>query len=129
MLSDKWDRPYPREQVRCSAICNLQLMPAALTCSVLQWGVAVGWLARVLARLLWRHASPATAVHLKPPNISPTPLLLQAAYPLPWVRAAKFWPTTSRVDNVYGDRHLVLRWPQQTAAAGGAEQEAQAAVA
>lgn len=22
----------------------------------------------------------------------------------------KFWPTTSRVDNVYGDRHLVTRW-------------------
>ncbi len=31
----------------------------------------------------------------------------QAAYPLPWVRAAKFWPTVSRIDNVYGDRHLV----------------------
>ncbi len=31
----------------------------------------------------------------------------QAAYPLPWVREAKFWPPVSRVDNVYGDRHLV----------------------
>ena len=35
----------------------------------------------------------------------------KAAYPAPWVRAAKFWPTTSRVDNVYGDRHLQLRLP------------------
>jgi glycine dehydrogenase len=34
-----------------------------------------------------------------------------AAFPAPWVRAAKFWPTTARVDNVYGDRHLVLRLP------------------
>ena len=31
----------------------------------------------------------------------------QAAYPLPWVRVAKFWPPVSRVDNVYGDRNLV----------------------
>ncbi|KAL7591255.1 hypothetical protein Lser_V15G35149 [Lactuca serriola] len=28
-----------------------------------------------------------------------------AAYPAPWLRAAKFWPTTCRVDNVYGDRN------------------------
>ncbi|CAI5462604.1 unnamed protein product [Closterium sp. Yama58-4] len=27
----------------------------------------------------------------------------QAAFPAPWVRAAKFWPTTGRIDNVYGD--------------------------
>ncbi|GAB2297415.1 hypothetical protein Dimus_031520 [Dionaea muscipula] len=30
-----------------------------------------------------------------------------AAFPAPWLRAAKFWPTTGRVDNVYGDRNLV----------------------
>ena len=30
-----------------------------------------------------------------------------AAYPLPWVREQKFWPTVSRVDNAYGDRNLV----------------------
>jgi|TARA_B100001142_G_scaffold306884_1_gene337026 glycine dehydrogenase len=30
-----------------------------------------------------------------------------AAFPAPWVRASKFWPTNSRVDNVYGDRNLV----------------------
>nr|KAJ0204442.1 hypothetical protein LSAT_V11C500279770 [Lactuca sativa] len=28
-----------------------------------------------------------------------------AAYPAPWLRTAKFWPTTCRVDNVYGDRN------------------------
>lgn len=33
----------------------------------------------------------------------------QAAYPAPWLRDTKFWPTTSRVDNVYGDRNLVTR--------------------
>ncbi|HYG20284.1 MAG TPA: glycine dehydrogenase (aminomethyl-transferring), partial [Ohtaekwangia sp.] len=31
----------------------------------------------------------------------------QAAYPLPYVRAAKFWPAVSRIDNAYGDRNLM----------------------
>jgi glycine dehydrogenase len=31
----------------------------------------------------------------------------QAAYPAPWTREHKYWPTVSRVDNVYGDRNLV----------------------
>jgi glycine dehydrogenase len=31
----------------------------------------------------------------------------EAAYPLPYVRAAKFWPTVGRVNNTYGDRNLV----------------------
>lgn len=30
-----------------------------------------------------------------------------AAYPVDWVRERKFWPPVSRIDNVYGDRHLV----------------------
>jgi glycine dehydrogenase len=29
-----------------------------------------------------------------------------AAFPLPWLRANKFWPSVRRVDNVYGDRNL-----------------------
>jgi glycine dehydrogenase len=31
----------------------------------------------------------------------------QAAFPLPWVAADKYWPPVSRIDNAYGDRHLV----------------------
>jgi glycine dehydrogenase len=31
----------------------------------------------------------------------------KAAYPLSYIREAKFWPSVSRVDNAYGDRHLV----------------------
>ncbi|HEU5291298.1 MAG TPA: aminomethyl-transferring glycine dehydrogenase [Cyclobacteriaceae bacterium] len=31
----------------------------------------------------------------------------KAAYPLPYVKEAKFWPTVSRIDNAYGDRNLV----------------------
>jgi len=35
----------------------------------------------------------------------------QAAYPAPWTRASKFWPTVGRVDNAYGDRNLVCACP------------------
>ncbi|MBI3220321.1 MAG: aminomethyl-transferring glycine dehydrogenase [Bacteroidetes bacterium] len=31
----------------------------------------------------------------------------RAAYPLSFVKEAKFWPSVSRVDNAYGDRNLV----------------------
>ncbi|MGD1020768.1 MAG: aminomethyl-transferring glycine dehydrogenase [Verrucomicrobiia bacterium] len=31
----------------------------------------------------------------------------QAAFPAPWLREHKFWPAVGRVDNVYGDRHVV----------------------
>jgi len=30
----------------------------------------------------------------------------KAAFPLPFVRAHKFWPSVSRIDNAYGDRNL-----------------------
>jgi glycine dehydrogenase len=35
----------------------------------------------------------------------------KAAFPLPWVRARKFWPAVGRVDNAYGDRNLVCACP------------------
>jgi glycine dehydrogenase len=31
----------------------------------------------------------------------------RAAWPLPWLRDAKFWPSVGRIDNTYGDRNLV----------------------
>ena len=31
----------------------------------------------------------------------------QGAFPLPWVRARKYWPPVRRVDNVHGDRNVV----------------------
>ena len=31
----------------------------------------------------------------------------KAAYPLPYLKDAKFWPSVSRIDNAYGDRNLV----------------------
>ena len=35
----------------------------------------------------------------------------QAAFPLPFVRANKVWPTVSRIDNPYGDRNLICACP------------------
>ncbi|MGO8700139.1 MAG: aminomethyl-transferring glycine dehydrogenase [Limisphaerales bacterium] len=31
----------------------------------------------------------------------------QAAFPAPWTREQKFWPSVGRIDNVWGDRNLV----------------------
>ena len=39
----------------------------------------------------------------------------QAAYPLPWVRANKFWPSVGRIDNPYGDRNLICICPPMEA--------------
>jgi glycine dehydrogenase len=35
----------------------------------------------------------------------------QAAFPLPFVRAAKHWPSVGRIDNPYGDRNLMCACP------------------
>jgi len=35
----------------------------------------------------------------------------QAAFPAPWVRERKFWPAVGRIDDAYGDRHLVCTCP------------------
>jgi glycine dehydrogenase len=35
----------------------------------------------------------------------------QAAFPLPFVRANKFWPSIGRIDNPYGDRNLFCACP------------------
>ncbi|MFN9151096.1 MAG: glycine dehydrogenase (aminomethyl-transferring), partial [Bacteroidota bacterium] len=34
-----------------------------------------------------------------------------AAFPLPWVRDRKFWPSIGRVDNAHGDRVLICTCP------------------
>jgi len=33
------------------------------------------------------------------------------AFPAPWSRVDKFWPTVGRIDNVYGDRNLMCTCP------------------
>lgn len=38
----------------------------------------------------------------------------QAAFPLPFVQANKFWPSVGRVDNTYGDRNLICTCPSMS---------------
>ena len=35
----------------------------------------------------------------------------KAAYPLPWLREKKFWPTVARVNDAYGDTNLFCTCP------------------
>ena len=35
----------------------------------------------------------------------------QAAFPAPWVRHHKFWPSVSRIDEAFGDRNLICTCP------------------
>jgi glycine dehydrogenase len=37
-----------------------------------------------------------------------------AAWPAPWLREHKFWPSVARIDNVYGDRHVFCSCPSLT---------------
>ncbi|KAH7930430.1 glycine dehydrogenase [Leucogyrophana mollusca] len=34
-----------------------------------------------------------------------------AAYPMPWLKEKKFWPTVSRIDDAYGDLNLICDCP------------------
>ncbi|MFZ1426134.1 MAG: hypothetical protein WAS21_05125 [Geminicoccaceae bacterium] len=45
----------------------------------------------------------------------------QAFYPVPAVQEDKYWPPVGRVDNAYGDRHLVCRHPPMEAYQQAAE--------
>jgi len=35
----------------------------------------------------------------------------KAAFPAPWTKAHKFWPSVSRINNPFGDRNLVCSCP------------------
>lgn len=35
----------------------------------------------------------------------------EAVFPAPWVKHSKFWPSVSRIDEAYGDRHLICSCP------------------
>ena len=35
----------------------------------------------------------------------------KAAFPAPWTREHKFWPSVRRIDDAYGDRHLICACP------------------
>lgn len=47
----------------------------------------------------------------------------QAFFPLDWIWQDKFWPPVGRVDNVYGDRHVVCSCPSTSEWLDGADAE------
>ncbi len=51
--------------------------------------------------------SPHTALEIADPHWSHPYSRDRAAFPTPHTRQHKFWPAVSRIDNAYGDRHLV----------------------
>jgi glycine dehydrogenase len=58
------------------------------------------------AESVLRHA-PHTADMLAADDWSRAYSRQRAAYPLPYLLERKFWPAVGRIDNVFGDRHLV----------------------
>jgi glycine dehydrogenase len=59
---------------------------------------------------LLKHA-PHTAAAVAASNWTHPYSREQAAFPLPWVRERKFWPSVGRIDNPYGDRNLFCSCP------------------
>eukprot|EP00980_Cylindrotheca_fusiformis_P003104 scaffold720_cov114-Cylindrotheca_fusiformis.AAC.12 len=55
------------------------------------------------------HNAPHTLSDLTKWQHSYTPDV--GCFPAPWTKANKFWPTSGRVDNVYGDRNLICTCP------------------
>ncbi|RMF89650.1 MAG: glycine dehydrogenase (aminomethyl-transferring), partial [Nitrospinota bacterium] len=45
----------------------------------------------------------------------------KAAFPAPWTLVRKFWPSVGRINNAYGDRHLVCTCPPMEAYAEPAQ--------
>jgi glycine dehydrogenase len=55
--------------------------------------------------------APHTAESIASANWSHPYSREEAAFPLPFVRANKFWPSVGRIDNPYGDRNLFCSCP------------------
>ncbi|MFC1784016.1 aminomethyl-transferring glycine dehydrogenase [Candidatus Neomarinimicrobiota bacterium] len=55
--------------------------------------------------------APHTAQEIASDNWSHPYSREQATYPTDWLKESKFWPSVGRVDNAYGDRHLVCACP------------------
>ena len=66
-------------------------------------------------------AAPRTAAEVMADAWTHAYTRAQAAFPLPYVAAAKYWPPVKRVDNVYGDRNLICTCDPLEAYAQAAE--------
>jgi glycine dehydrogenase len=55
--------------------------------------------------------APHTALHVASDDWKHPYRRSQAAYPLPYVRERKFWPSVGRINDTYGDRNVVCACP------------------
>ena len=55
--------------------------------------------------------APHTAAHVTADAWTHSYSREQAAFPAPWVRSHKFWPSVGRIDNGFGDRNLICTCP------------------
>ena len=55
--------------------------------------------------------APHTALHVTSDNWNHPYDRKQAAYPAPWLRQYKYWPTVGRINNAFGDRNLICTCP------------------
>jgi glycine dehydrogenase len=55
--------------------------------------------------------APHTAAHVTSDEWTNPYTRSQAAWPAPWLRQHKFWPSVARIDNVHGDRHIFCSCP------------------
>jgi glycine dehydrogenase len=53
------------------------------------------------------HHAPHTAAHVSADEWTHKYPRSQGAYPVPGLRQWKYWPAVARIDNPYGDRHLI----------------------
>tara|TARA_B100001123_G_scaffold158549_1_gene183325 strand:- start:2150 stop:4981 length:2832 start_codon:yes stop_codon:yes gene_type:complete len=55
--------------------------------------------------------APHTALHVTSDDWLHSYSREKAAYPAPWLKEHKYWPSVGRVDNAYGDRNLICTCP------------------
>ena len=55
--------------------------------------------------------APHTAFHTTSDDWNHEYSRQKAAYPAPWLKEYKYWPTVGRVDNAFGDRNLICTCP------------------
>jgi glycine dehydrogenase len=55
--------------------------------------------------------APHTAAAVTAPDWNRPYSREEGAFPAPWVREAKFWPSVARIDNTWGDRNLFCTCP------------------
>ncbi|MEC9377090.1 MAG: aminomethyl-transferring glycine dehydrogenase [Candidatus Neomarinimicrobiota bacterium] len=55
--------------------------------------------------------APHTALHVASDDWNHPYDRKRAAYPAPWLRQYKYWPTVGRIDNAFGDRNLICTCP------------------